>query len=132
MEVTAVAKNIRVSSQKLKPMVDAIKKLEPQKALATLSLISKSASKPLAKVIASAISNAKHNFGLKEESLKFKKIEIGKGRTLKRYRAASRGRVHQILKRTTNIKVVLEGEVMAKKEEEQKEAKEKKEEPKEK
>jgi len=108
MEITAVAKNIRISSRKLKPIVLMIKKMEPKSALSTLLLINKAASKPLAKVIKSAIANAKHNFGLKEENLKFKKIEIGKGMMLKRYRAIGRGRVHQILKRTANIKVVLE------------------------
>lgn len=110
MEVKAIAKNIRVSIRKLKPIVQAIKDLEPQKALVTLSFINKSAARPLAKVIASAIANARHNFGVKEESLRFKKIEIGKGRILKRYRAVAKGRVHQISKRTANIKIVLEGE----------------------
>jgi large subunit ribosomal protein L22 len=130
MEVCAIAKNIRISSRKLKPVVAKIKKLEPQKALVTLSFINKSQALPLKKVIASAIANAKHNFGAREDSLKFKKIDIGKGRILKRYRAVSRGRVHQIRKRTVNIKVVLEAEPEAKRGE-VKETEEKKDEQKE-
>jgi len=114
MEITTVAKNIRISSRKLKPIVLSVKKLKPQESLSALAFIKKSGAKPLAKVIASAIANATHNFGLRADDLQFKTIEIGKGKTLKRYRAAAKGRVRQISKRTTNIKIILKGESKAK------------------
>lgn len=110
MEVTAVAKNIRVSPKKVRLVVDQIKKLSPEEALLILEFIPKSSSKALKKVIKSAIANATNNSNLPASSLKFKEVQVGKGITFKRYRAVSRGRAHSILKTTSHIRVVLEGE----------------------
>lgn len=109
MEVKAEAKYIRISPRKVRLVVDAIKGLSPQRALEHLRFIKKRAAQPLMKVIKSAMANAKKNFGLKVEDLKFKEIQVGEGPTLKRWRAVSRGRAHPIMKRTSHIKVVLEG-----------------------
>lgn len=110
MEVQAIAKNIRVSPYKVRLVVDQIKKLPPAETVKMLDFVTKAASKPLQKVIKSAISNAKNNSNLDENSLKFKEIQVGHGITFKRYRPIARGRAHSIKKRTSNIKVVLEGE----------------------
>lgn len=110
MEVTAIAKYIRISPQKMGLVVDQIKKMPPAKAVAMLDFINKSASPVLRKVIASAIANAKNNHNLKEDALLFKRIEVASGPASKRYRPISRGRAHTILKRTSHIRVVLEGE----------------------
>jgi large subunit ribosomal protein L22 len=75
-----------------------------------LPFVSKGAARPLGKVIASAVANAKHNHQLNEKTLKFKSIVANEGPTLKRWRTVSRGRAHPILKRTSHIRVVLEGE----------------------
>lgn len=108
MEVQAFTKSIRISSRKVKPIADLVRRQTPAQALLTLKFTTKKAAEPLSKTIASAIANAKHNFGLEEKTLRFKKLEILKGPTIKRYRFAARGRVRPILKRTTNIRVVLE------------------------
>lgn len=110
MEITATAKNIRVSPEKVRLIADQIRHLPPQNAVSTLNFINKSSAKPLRKVIASAIANAKNNFGLQESSLSFKSILVGKGVVAKRYQPISRGRAHPILKRTSRIMVILEGE----------------------
>ena len=110
MEITAVAKNVRISPQKVRFVASQIKKMRPQEAIKMLDFIPKGASTVLKKVIASAIANAKNNFNLSEDTLTFKEISVTKGIVFKRYRAVSRGRVHPILKRTSHIKVVLEGE----------------------
>src|SRR3989344_3097468 len=110
MEVTAYAKNVRISPQKVRLVASQIKKMRPQEAIKMLDFIPKGASTVLKKVIASAIANAKNNFNLSEDTLTFKEISVTKGIVFKRYRAVSRGRVHPILKRTSHIKVVLEGE----------------------
>lgn len=114
MEVTATAKNIRISAKKVRLVVDQIKKMDPQTALSILELTVKSASMPLQKVIKSAIANAKNNLGLDEQSLKFKAVLVGQGPPFKRFRPVSRGRAHAILKRTSHITVILEGEQRAK------------------
>lgn len=110
MEVTATAKNIRISPKKVRLVIDQIKKMDPLQALSILDFIAKSSSRPIKKVILSAVANAKNNLGLDESSLKFKSILVEKGPVLKRYQPISRGRAHSILKRSSHIKVILEGE----------------------
>lgn len=110
MIVTAKANNIRISPEKIKLLVDQIKKMEPVRSTTVLNLVHKSSAKPLKKIIASAIANAKNNFGLDEQTLAFKSILVGKGPMSKRYQPIARGRAHAILKRTSHITVILEGE----------------------
>lgn len=105
----AEAKYIRISPRKVRLVVDVIQGLTPQKAISYLKFVNKRAAAPLSKVIKSAIANAQNNFSLKSEDLKFKEIQVSEGPTLKRWQAVSRGRAHQIMKRTSHIKVVLEG-----------------------
>ncbi|OGD92534.1 50S ribosomal protein L22 [Candidatus Curtissbacteria bacterium RIFCSPHIGHO2_01_FULL_41_44] len=110
MEVTAVAKSVRVSPEKVRLVVDQIKKTPPQKAVQILNFVNKRSAPILKKVIASAIANAKNNFNLDQNSLAFKEILVGKGPVFKRFRAVARGRAHPILRRTSHIRVILEGE----------------------
>ena len=110
MEVVAIAKNIRISPQKVRLVVDQIKKLSPANAVKILDHVSQRASLPLKKVIASAIANAQNNFGLNRNTLTIKEITVGKGPSFKRFRPIARGRAHSILKRTSNIRVVLVGD----------------------
>ena len=109
MQVTAIAKNVRVSPQKVRLVVNEIKKMLPGDAVKMLDFTPKRAAKPLKKVVMSAIANATNNNNLDEKSLTFKEIQVGHGLAFKRYRPISRGRVHDIKKRTSHIRVVLEG-----------------------
>ena len=109
MQVIAIAKNIRVSPQKVRLVVNEIKKMQPSSAVKMIDFTNKGAAKPLKKIVMSAIANATNNNNLDEKSLTFKEIQVGHGLTFKRYRPISRGRVHDIKKRTSHIRVVLEG-----------------------
>lgn len=109
MEVVAKSRNIRVSPRKLRLVADAIRHLPPQAALVVLEKMGKRAALPLAKTINQALANATNNFNLKKEDLGIKKLEIQEGPTYKRWRAVSRGRAHEIKKRTSHIFLVLEG-----------------------
>ena len=108
MEIVAKAQNIRMSPRKVRLVVDAVKQKPLSQVLIDLRFIQKRATKPILKVLNSAVANAKHNFGVEIGNLVIKKIEVGEGPTYKRFREVSRGRAHHILKRTSNIKVVLE------------------------
>ncbi len=107
MEIQASVKNVRISAEKVRLVVDQIKKMPPPKAIQILGFVNKSTSPVLKKVIASAIANAKNNHGIAEEELLFKEILVGNGPMFKRFQPVSRGRAHHILKRTSHIKVVL-------------------------
>lgn len=110
MDITATAKNIRVSPQKVRLVVGQIKKMTPSEAVQILDYLPQKPSPLLKKVISSAIANAKNNYGIAEDKLKFKEIQVGKGPMFKRFRAVARGRAHSILKRTSHITVVVTGE----------------------
>lgn len=111
MIVTASVKNIRISAEKVRLVVDQIKKMSPTRALQILIFVDKSSSSPLKKVIESALANAKNNHSIAEEDLTFREILVGNGPMFKRYQPVSRGRAHHILKRTSHIKIVLETKV---------------------
>src|SRR3989344_548760 len=108
MEVRATTKFVRMSPQKLREIVDAIKHLSPQEALTVLRQTNKKGAFFIGKTIQTALSNAKNNLQLKEEALRFKQIEISEGPVFKRYQPVSRGRAHGIKKRTSHIHIVLE------------------------
>jgi len=103
MQIYATAKNIRISPTKVRLVTDKIKKMNPQNAINFLGFIPNASARPLKKVLASAIANAKNNHGIKEESLIIKEIVVNKGPAFKRFRAIARGRAHSILKRTSHI-----------------------------
>ena len=128
MEVTAIAKNVRISPKKVRLVIDQIKNRRPQEAVKILEFVNKRSAPAIKKAIMSAIANAKNNYALDEESLVFKQISANKGLTFKRFRPVSRGRVHHILKRASHLTVVLEGEQKVKKEPESQKVKETKEE----
>jgi len=106
--IKAEQKDVRMTARKIRLVAKAVKKLSPREAVDNLKFLNKRAAKPLARVIKQAIANGVKNLGLKEEDLRFYRIEIMEGPTYKRWRPVSRGRAHSILKRTSHIRVVLE------------------------
>jgi large subunit ribosomal protein L22 len=106
MEYQATTKYVRVSTRKVRLVADSVRKLTPIAAIAALSQMTKSASIPLSKTIASAIANAKAK-GAGEDALRFKTIEIMGGPVMKRWQAVSRGQAHAFKKRMTHIRIIL-------------------------
>jgi large subunit ribosomal protein L22 len=107
MEYQATAKYVHMSTRKVRLVADSIRNMKPGQAVARLALAPKQAAKPLSGVIVSALSNAKAK-GAKEETLRFKTIEIMGGPSMKRWHAVSRGSAHAFKKRMTHIRVILE------------------------
>ena len=106
-EAVAIGKNLRVSSKKLRIIASNFSGKEAKAALNSLKFTQKKAAVPLAKIIKSAIANAENNKQLKGQELVIKAIMVDEGPTLKRIRPVSRGAAHQILKRTSQVKVIL-------------------------
>lgn len=106
MLYTATSKYIHVSTRKVRLVADSVRKLSPAQALAQLMYMPKSASEPLAKVIGSAIANAKQK-NANIDSLKMHTIEVMGGAVMKRWHAVSKGQAHAFKKRMTHIKIVL-------------------------
>lgn len=106
MEYRATQKFLLMSPKKVRQVVYAIKDMKPVDAVERLPYVSRAAAEPLAKVIKSAIANAKMQ-GAKESELIFKEVQIGEGPRLKRGRPRSRGMFHPYKKRMSHIRVVL-------------------------
>ncbi len=106
-EVRASVKYVPMSPRKVRLVIDQVRGLAADEALAILKFTLKAAAKPVSKVIASAIANAEENFGLSREDLYVSQIFADVGPTHKRWKAGARGRVKPILKRSSHITVVL-------------------------
>lgn len=65
------------------------------------------------KVVESARANAEHNHNLKPGTLNIVEISVTSGPRLKRYRPASHGRALPFQRRTSHIRVVVDGEARA-------------------
>lgn len=107
MEITAKAKHIHMSARKVRLVVDVVRGNKVDQALAQLQFIKKLATKPVAKLINSAIANAEHNFNLDRTNLFVKTIRVDEGVTMKRWMPKAHGRATPIRKRSSHIIVTL-------------------------
>ena len=108
MEVRAIAKNIPRSPQKVRLVVDVVRGLTVREALAILSVMPQGAARDVYKVVKSAASNAENNYELDVDDLYVHRIYVDEGRTLKRFKSRSHGRVAPRLKRSSHITAVVE------------------------
>ncbi len=110
MAVQAVAKRVRISPRKVSVVAGLVRGRTVADALTILEHTPRRAALPLSKVIKSARANAEHNHNYKPDTLKITMISVTSGPTLKRFRPVSRGMAHPFQRRSSFIKVVVEGE----------------------
>lgn len=79
-------------------------------ALVILEHTSRRAALPVLKTIKSAAANATHNHNYKPEGLQIVEITVNHGPRVKRYRPAAMGRALPYQKRSSHIRVLVEGE----------------------
>jgi large subunit ribosomal protein L22 len=103
----AFLKQTRISSKKVALVAALVRGKNVSEALTILKFIPKRSAPVLAKLIASAVANAENNLKQNPENLVISKLLVDEGQTLKRGRPISRGRWHQIKKRTSHITVEL-------------------------
>lgn len=108
MEIKSHAKFLRLSPRKARLVVDAIRGLNAQKALAMLRVMPKKAAHEIYKVVKSAVANAEHNFGMKKDDLIIKSIVADQGPTFKRYKPRARGSADTMTRKMTHIIVILD------------------------
>ena len=85
----ATAKHIRISSRKVKIVIDLIRGKSVEDAEAILMYTPKAASEPTLKVLRSAIANAVNNLDMDKETLYVAECFANQGPTLRRYRPRS-------------------------------------------
>ncbi len=112
MEAIAKLRNIRITPQKARRVVNLIRGKQATEALGILKFQPQAASEPIYKVVASAVANAKikgENAGavIDEDDLVISEAFVDEGVTLKRFRPRAQGRAFRINKRTSHITVVV-------------------------
>lgn len=106
MEIKASGKYMRISPQKVRKIVGAVKGKPVEIGLNELKFMPQKAAGLVEKILRSAIANAdQHDVDV--DSLVIKNIVVDEGPMLKRFRARARGRASRILKRTSHITVIV-------------------------
>lgn len=100
---TAIFKNARISSQKIKPVIDKIRGLNLDKAINILTFSNKKAAFLIKKVLQSAMANAIHNKGLDIDNMYVYSIYAVQGTSFKRFKTRAKGRSDRIIKRHSHI-----------------------------
>jgi large subunit ribosomal protein L22 len=108
MQITASQQNTRQAPRKVRLVANQVRKLSLEKALEQLAVIERRSTTVVLKTIRQAIANATHNHGVAVTELTLKTILVTEGPRYRRFQAVSRGRAHGIIKRTSNVLVVLE------------------------
>jgi large subunit ribosomal protein L22 len=107
VEAKAIAKYVRISPRKIRPICDLIRGKNANEALMILQFTPRAGAPVLHKVIKSAVANAENNHEMNVDKLYVADVYANQGPTLKRWRAASMGRGVKILKRSSHVGVVL-------------------------
>ena len=112
VESIARVRNIRVTPQKARRVVDLIRGRQATEVVAILKHQPQAVSEPLGKIVASAIANAqviadRDGTFVDENDLYITKAFVDEGLTLKRFRPRAQGRAFRINKRTSHITVVV-------------------------
>jgi len=106
-EAKAVARNLRISPQKLTLVAGLIRGRRVEDALLRLTFSNKRISGPVKVAMQSAIANAENNHQLDVDRLYVKEATVGKTLVMKRFRARARGRGASIQKPFSNITVIV-------------------------
>ena len=107
MQAKAVAKFVRISPRKIKPIADLVRGKKANEAIAILKFTPRKGAKLLQKVLESAIANAENNHDMSSDELYVSEVYANQGPTMKRFKAGSMGRANPRLHRTSHIGVVV-------------------------
>lgn len=106
-EAKAVARNLRISPQKLNLVAETIRGEKVEDALVKLTFNNRRIAQDVKKTLQSAIANAENNHQLDPDMLVVKEAYVGKGLVMKRWRARARGRIGRIIKPFSHLTVVV-------------------------
>ncbi|MDF1719977.1 MAG: 50S ribosomal protein L22 [Minwuia sp.] len=106
-EAKAIARNLRISPQKLNLVAGMIRGRRVEDALLRLTFSNKRISGPVKVALQSAIANAENNHQLDPDALVVKEAWVGKGLVMKRFKARARGRAGRIVKPFSHLTIVV-------------------------
>ena len=111
MRFNARARNIRVSPFKLRPIADVVRGKDVNYALAWLNTLPLKRAKPMVKVIASAVANAKSRQNINADALIIKEIRVDQGPMYRYFKPGAMGRANIYRKRFSHVNVIVESMV---------------------
>jgi large subunit ribosomal protein L22 len=111
-EARAIQRTTRQSPYKMRLVIDQIRGLGVNDALALLKFSKKHAATQISKVLASAVANAEQaarssNAALDVDALYVKHAIVNEGPKLKRWTPAAMGRATPMIKRTSHVEIVV-------------------------
>ncbi len=106
-EAIAVARNLRISPQKLNLVAQSIRGKSAEAALSELTFSKRRIAGDVKKTLQSAIANAENNHQLDVDRLFVAEASVGKAIVMKRFRPRARGRAGRIMKPFSNLTVVV-------------------------
>ncbi|MEK7152610.1 MAG: 50S ribosomal protein L22 [Patescibacteria group bacterium] len=114
MDVKAIANGVRISQRKVGVVAALVRGRTVADAVVILEHVPRRGpALAVKKAVQSAAANADHNHNLKPGTLTITEISVSPGPRLKRYRPAAHGRALPFMRRTSHIRVVVDGEIRA-------------------
>ena len=104
--------NIQISPRKLRLFAESIKKLKPAEVLVQLKFTNSKSARVMVTAVKNIIADAKANFGLNPETLKFESIRVDEGLKIKRMDKSHGARFAsgRIVKRHSRLEIIVKGE----------------------
>jgi large subunit ribosomal protein L22 len=103
----AVLRHYRMSAYKARQVLDLVRGKDVDRAAQILEATPREGARVVAKVLASAVANARNNDFLDPDDLYVSACYADEGTTIKRWRPRARGRATRIRKRTCHITVIV-------------------------
>ena len=110
MPTIALAKGVSIAPRKVGVVAALVRGRTVADALVILEHTQRNSATAVAKAIKSAAANAEHNDGYKPSSLYIKELTVTAGPRLKRFMPVARGMAHPFQKKTSHIRVIVDGE----------------------
>ena len=104
----AILRYLRISPRKVRLVADLIRDKHVEEALNILQFTEKASSKPLAKLVKSAVANADQMEGVNIDKLYIKTLFVDGGPVMKRYMPRAMGRATPVRHRTSHVTLHLE------------------------
>ena len=114
MKVHATLNNLRIAPRKVRLVTHALIGVDTREALLQLKKMVKKSSDPIATLLESAVANATNNFGLDENNLYVESIRVGDGLRLERWLPRAFGRATPLIRRGSNVTIILEERIEGK------------------
>jgi large subunit ribosomal protein L22 len=111
MSSTAFQKGVRISPRKVAVVAALVRGRTVTDALTILDYTPRRAAGPVKNAIKSAAANAEHNHNYKPGTLEITEISVTSGPRLKRFMPAARGRARRFQRKTSHIKVTVDGDL---------------------